>query len=321
VVQGDDPKTTSTPSDRRRSSSLSKPFSLTPVASTSTHSKQRKAQHPYWTHRSLRSLRKQRIIAARKKTQRPSALSRREWSDPAIDPGQVPKWKRRSDIALILMLLPAALFLLVFVSCWIKLASRGNVLFRQNRIGRGGKPFTIYKFRTMNPAAETSVHERYIETLIRSGRPMTKLDFAGDNRLIKGGCMIRMTSLDELPQLVNILRGEMSFVGPRPCMPCEMPFYDPEDHRRFTVLPGLTGLWQVARTPNTTFREMVAMDADYVLHASPWLDLTILIRTPASVLRQFTSYLKYKLNRTRARLHPSKPVRRAIAGFPETHGS
>jgi lipopolysaccharide/colanic/teichoic acid biosynthesis glycosyltransferase len=291
------------------------------VASTSTHSKQRKAQRPHWTHRPPRSLRKQRIIAARKNTQRPSALSRREWSEPAIDTGEIPKWKRRSDIALILLLLPVALFLLVFVSCWIKLVSHGNVLFRQSRIGQGGKPFTIYKFRTMNPAAATSVHERYIETLIKSGRPMTKLDFSGDNRLIKGGCMIRMTSLDELPQLLNILRGEMSLVGPRPCMPCEMPFYDPKDYGRFTVLPGLTGLWQVARTPDTTFREMVEMDTDYVLHASPWLDLTILMRTPASVLRQFTRYLNHTLNRTTARLHPSKPARRAVAAFPETHRS
>ncbi len=169
---------------------------------------------------------------------------------------------------------------------WIKAVSPGPVLFRQTRVGRGGVPFTIFKFRSMKVMAETSSHEAYTERLIRSNQPMTKLDLAGDPRLIKGGCLIRMSGLDELPQLLNVLRGEMSLVGPRPCMPNEFALYNKNQMGRFRVAPGLTGLWQVKRADSTTFREMVALDELYVDRLSPALDLKIVLETPGALIRQ-----------------------------------
>lgn len=186
-------------------------------------------------------------------------------------------------------MLPLTLVLVMIVFCWIKLVSRGPVIFRQTRIGRGGRPFTMYKFRTMKPGAGTAVHEAHVAHLIHTNRPMTKMD-CWDDRLIKGACFIRTFGLDELPQLINVLRGEMSLVGPRPCVPREFHFYDMEYARRFAVQPGLTGLWQVERTPFTTFREMAEMDLEYVDRLSPWTDFKILMRTPVSQVVQFASH-------------------------------
>jgi len=153
-------------------------------------------------------------------------------------------------------------------------------------VGRGGKSFMIYKFRSMKLRAETGVHEAHVEHLIRSNLPMTKLDLVGDSRLIKGGCLLRNSGLDELPQLLNVLRGEMSLVGPRPCLPGEFEFYGPQQRHRFQVQPGLTGLCQVSRTKSTTFREMVKLDDAYVDDLSPKMDFQILLRTPLALFRQ-----------------------------------
>lgn len=115
---------------------------------------------------------------------------------------------------------------------------------------------------------------------------MIKLDVSGDSRLIMGGCLIRTSGLDELPQFINVLRGEMSLVGPRPCLPKEYEFYPEHIRQRFTVQPGLTGIWQVCRTQSTTFREMVKMDNDYVGHLTLFADLGIILKTPLALLGQ-----------------------------------
>ncbi len=204
-----------------------------------------------------------------------------------------------------MIVLPLILVFALVVYCWIKAASPGQVLFRQTRIGRGGKPFTIYKFRSMQPHASTIPHELHTEHLIKSGGPMTKLDLVGDPRLIKGGCLIRMSGLDELPQLFNVLRGEMSLVGPRPCMPNEFELYGSDQKRRFSLRPGLTGLWQIRRTASTTFREMVAMDDDYARKLSLWLDLKIVAGTPAVLFRQIGRCRRMKVPKKTAKFTPA----------------
>ncbi len=185
-----------------------------------------------------------------------------------------------------LLVLPLVALLASLVYCWIQAVSPGGVLFRQTRIGRNGKPFTIYKFRSMKLRAPTHVHEAHVEHLIKSNLPMIKLDAAGDSRLIKGGRVIRNSCLDELPQLINVLRGEMSLVGPRPCLPKEFELYEEHQRHRFSVQPGLTGQWQVNRSDSTTFTEMVRMDDHYVDHLSPLTDLAIIVKTPLVLLAQ-----------------------------------
>jgi lipopolysaccharide/colanic/teichoic acid biosynthesis glycosyltransferase len=199
---------------------------------------------------------------------------------------EIPVWKRVTDVTLVLLILPIIAFFACIIYSWIKIVSPGHVLFRQTRIGRGGKPFTIYKFRSMKMLACMEVHEAHVEHLIKSNLPMTKLDRVGDSRLITGGCLIRNSGLDELPQFINVLRGEMSLVGPRPCLPKEFDLYDESQRHRFSVQPGLTGQWQVSRSDTTTFSEMVKMDDDYVDQYSPWLDLQIILKTPLALLKQ-----------------------------------
>ncbi len=197
----------------------------------------------------------------------------------------IPWGKRGFDLLLTLVMLPLLVLILPVLYCWIKLMSPGPFIYRQTRIGRGGKPFTMYKVRTMKPLAETTIHEDHVRHLVKTNQPLTKLDH-GDSRLIKGGCMIRMSGLDELPQLLNVLRGEMSLVGPRPCMSSEIPLYDEDHLGRFTVQPGLTGLWQVQRSKATTFRDMVAMDMEYAACLSLWTDFKIIMKTPLFLLVQ-----------------------------------
>lgn len=211
--------------------------------------------------------------------------------DGIIDKGlPIPAWKRGSDILLVLVILPIVALLATIVYCWIQLVSPGTVLFRQTRIGRCGKPFTIYKFRSMNLKASTNIHETHVEQLIQSNKPMVKLDVTGDSRLIRGGCLIRTSGLDELPQFINVLRGEMSVVGPRPCLPSEFELYNVHQLHRFSVQPGLTGLWQVSRTHLTTFSEMVKMDNDYVDHITLIADFRIILKTPFALLGQMKAW-------------------------------
>jgi lipopolysaccharide/colanic/teichoic acid biosynthesis glycosyltransferase len=164
--------------------------------------------------------------------------------------------------------------------------SRGPAIFRQERIGRNGRRFTLYKFRSMHLNADTSRHSRHFNHLVQSGGPMVKLDLLSDSRLIPLGCLLRAAGLDELPQLFNVLRGDMSLVGPRPCLPEEYRFFSRSQRVRFQALPGLTGIWQSEGKGVSTFSEMNEMDARYVKSASPLLDLAIICRTPLALLRQ-----------------------------------
>jgi exopolysaccharide production protein ExoY len=212
---------------------------------------------------------------------------RRSLSDthkPASNP--LPIWKRTLDVGCILFALPALLPLVVLIAAVIRMSSRGPVLFRQERIGLSGEPFVCLKFRTMKVEAETNSHETYVEKLIRSEVPMTKLDLSGDARVSPVGGFLRATGLDELPQLINVLKKEMSVIGPRPCLRYEYEKLRPQDRARFNAVPGLTGLWQVSGKNSTTFQQMIALDIEYGQNLSLAGDLRILWRTPAVLFHQ-----------------------------------
>lgn len=202
----------------------------------------------------------------------------------AADPVRVPLSKRALDICCVLIAVPTLLPLLVMIALLVKLSSRGPLLFKQERIGFLGRRFTLFKFRTMTVGADTGAHEKHVASLIESDGPMTKLDARGDKRLIPVGRWLRAAGLDELPQLINVWRGEMSLVGPRPCLPSEYEMYLPWQRERFNALPGLTGLWQVSGKNRTTFNEMIECDIRYVRTRSFWLDLKIMLKTIPTVI-------------------------------------
>jgi lipopolysaccharide/colanic/teichoic acid biosynthesis glycosyltransferase len=211
---------------------------------------------------------------------------------------RVPLWKRSLDVTLILLTLPIWLVVMLVLAAWIKIVSPGPVFFRQDRVGFRGNRFMILKFRTMKVNVETQTHERHLEQLIQQNAPMTKLDAAGDPRIIRGGRLIRATGLDELPQILNVLLGEMSLVGPRPCTVKEFDRYLPWHKERVNAAPGLTGYWQVNGKNKTTFAEMIEMDILYSKEMSIWLDLRIMLKTPVAIAKQ--------LLETRARRNLSK---------------
>jgi len=199
---------------------------------------------------------------------------------------QVPGWKSALDITCILLALPIWLPLIILLMVVTRLASPGPIFYRQKRVGLGGKHFLIWKFRTMKVSAETESHERHLEELIRINCPMTKLDAYGDPRLAPFGRILRASGLDELPQIFNVLCGEMSLVGPRPCLPNEFAHYQPWQRERVNGLPGLTGYWQVNGKNKTTFNEMIAMDLFYLKNLSFLMDLKILFKTCAVIAGQ-----------------------------------
>jgi exopolysaccharide production protein ExoY len=201
-------------------------------------------------------------------------------------PVQIPRWKRGLDVICILAALPLLLPVMLIVVVIIKSGSAGPVLFRQQRVGFGGQRFMCLKFRTMASRADTTAHEEYCQRLIDSDLPMAKMDVHGDRRLIPFGRQLRVCGLDELPQIINVLRGEMSLVGPRPCLPCEYEKHLPWQKERFRTLPGLTGLWQVSGKNTTTFSEMICLDLWYDRDKSLWLDLKIMFRTIPALTAQ-----------------------------------
>lgn len=201
-------------------------------------------------------------------------------------------WKRILDVALILLLLPVVLPVAALISLLIAVVSSGPILFKQERVGLQGRLFVCLKFRTMHMGAAATAHQGHLDHLIESDAPMVKLDARGDSRIIPFGSWLRSSGLDELPQLINVLRGDMSLVGPRPCLPYESPKYRPWQRERFDTLPGLTGLWQVNGKNRTTFNEMVALDIEYVRRKCLWLDLRIMLRTPPVLLRQVRDYYR-----------------------------
>ncbi len=210
----------------------------------------------------------------------------------------LPFWKRTLDLVCLALSLPVTLPLVLCIAAYIKLTSRGPVIFRQERVGYRGRRFTCFKFRTMRVNTEVASHQRHLNQLIHSDAPMTKLDAKGDPRLIPGGALLRATGLDELPQLINVFQADMSLVGPRPCVPYEYEEFSDWDKQRFEAVPGLTGLWQVNGKNRTTFRQMIALDIQYARTKSLWLDLTIMFKTFSALKTQVTE----------TRVPVSKPV-------------
>jgi lipopolysaccharide/colanic/teichoic acid biosynthesis glycosyltransferase len=214
----------------------------------------------------------------------------------------IPKWKRPLDLLLLFTLSPIVVLLVCFLSALITLVSRGPVLFVQERVGFRGQRFRLFKFRTMHLNADSDIHANYLASLMDENVPMQKLDASGDKRLIPLGRYMRASGLDELPQLINVLRGEMSIVGPRPCTTYEYERYQPRHKQRFRALPGLTGLWQVNGKNRTTFEEMIEMDIRYADRATLWLDLKIVAKTPQTLLEQIWEPMRNSKGRERRSL-------------------
>jgi lipopolysaccharide/colanic/teichoic acid biosynthesis glycosyltransferase len=185
---------------------------------------------------------------------------------------------------IILLLSP----LLLALAIAIRLGSRGPALFRQRRVGYGQREFTVLKFRSMRSDADPRGHRDYVTALIKgsnaNGGRKDLYKLAVDDRITPIGRWIRRWSLDELPQLFNVVTGDMALVGPRPAIPYEVAEYPNWYLDRFTVKPGLTGLWQVSGRNERTYEEMVRLDIDYAERRSLLLDLSILARTPLTVL-------------------------------------
>ena len=208
--------------------------------------------------------------------------------------------KRCTDVCLagVMLLLLSPLFLLI--AMLIKIDSRGPVFFTHERVGakRQGRDrksiwvvttFGMHKFRSMYQNANPSVHEAYIREFVEGrARPSEgndgKFKLTNDSRVTRIGRLLRRTSLDELPQLFNVLKGQMSLVGPRPVPLYEVACYRNGEHKRLAALPGITGLWQVNGRCRVSFEEMIRMDVEYIRNASLWLDLRILLRTIPAVL-------------------------------------
>ncbi|MBV9241238.1 MAG: sugar transferase [Acidobacteria bacterium] len=180
-----------------------------------------------------------------------------------------------TSIGLILLALPMALIALV-----IKLTSKGRVLYKQTRIGKGCQPFVFYKFRTMYEDAGDELHKDFAAKFIGGNGSHDRVKkMTDDPRITPFGRYLRRTSLDELPQLFNVLKGDMSLVGPRPCMPYELERYEEWHRRRLSVVPGCTGLWQVAGRSAVDFNDMVILDLFYIDNMSPLFDLRIIFKT------------------------------------------
>jgi lipopolysaccharide/colanic/teichoic acid biosynthesis glycosyltransferase len=210
-----------------------------------------------------------------------------------------PVWKRLMDISFICLSAPVVLPIMAVLAAYIKLVSKGPIFFTQERVGFQGSRFTCYKFRSMKPNADVSGHKDHTTHLIRSSHvPMIKLDATGDSRLIPFGSLIRASGVDELPQLLNVLKGEMSLVGPRPCVPYEYENYMDWQKKRFNAVPGLTGLWQVSGKNLTTFNEMINMDIQYGQNLSLWQDLKIIAKTIPALFA--LAYRTKKLTKARA---------------------
>lgn len=194
--------------------------------------------------------------------------------------------KRVLDVVLAALLLLILSPLLALVALAVRLDSAGPIIITQTRVGRGGRFFPFFKFRSMYQDAE----QRHAEMQARFGVDEPTFKHKRDPRRTRVGRLIRKMSIDELPQLLNVLRGEMSLVGPRPALPSEVARYEAWHHKRFDVLPGMTGLWQVSGRSDLNFDEMVLMDTYYIDNWSPVLDVKILLHTPGAVLTMRGAY-------------------------------
>jgi lipopolysaccharide/colanic/teichoic acid biosynthesis glycosyltransferase len=213
----------------------------------------------------------------------------------------LPAWKRIIDVFGSFMAIVLFCPLFILIAVYIKLVSRGPILYRQERVGYLGHPFTILKFRTMKANADCDIHRSHLKKLINGDKVLTKLDQETDCRWIPLAGLIRKTCLDELPQLLNVLKGEMSLVGPRPVLFYEAEEYSLWQRQRFHAVPGMTGLWQVSGKNRLTFSQMMRLDARYSKKCNFLLDLLIFIKTIPAILRDLKDSVRDKLTS-----HPQK---------------
>lgn len=188
-------------------------------------------------------------------------------------------WKRPLDLAVGLLALVVAGPIFLIIAALVRLSSPGSVFFAQTRIGKNGQPFKMYKFRSMYIDAEA----RRAEVLAQSDREGICFKSKNDPRITPVGRWLRRLSLDELPQILNVIKGDMSLVGPRPALPSEVAVYPARAMQRLSVLPGITGLWQVSGRAEIGFDEMVEMDIHYARNAGLITDLSIMLRTFGAV--------------------------------------
>jgi exopolysaccharide production protein ExoY len=206
----------------------------------------------------------------------------------AAAPHSSPRYKRPLDLALAALLVVLSAPVTMLVAIIVKLTSAGPVLFRQERLGRNGRPFTMYKFRTMYEGAEASPHREYFEQY-RQGIPAPGqkgqvFKLQRDPRITPLGRPLRRLGLDELPQLFNVIFGDMSLVGPRPALGYEVKRYSERDLLRLSVKPGITGLWQIKGRDVVNFMSMIDLDLEYVRKQALGLDLVILLATIPSLV-------------------------------------
>ncbi len=209
---------------------------------------------------------------------------------------KVPGWKRALDVCVSALMLVFVSPVFLLTALFLKIVSPGPVFFKQTRIGYKGRPFMLYKFRTMKYENNQTFHGKHAQSFIKDGNvPMVKLD-GRDPRIFFGGHVLRKTCIDELPQLWNILRGDMSLVGPRPCIPYEAQEYLRWHTHRFDTMPGLSGLWQVSGKNKLTFKQMIRLDITYCQHITPLGDLAIILRTPFAIVKMIVESVIDKRN-------------------------
>ncbi|MDT4925235.1 MAG: hypothetical protein QOG01_2948 [Pseudonocardiales bacterium] len=197
--------------------------------------------------------------------------------------------KRAFDLTFALTCLVVLCPFLLVIAVLVRMSSPGGALFRQTRVGRYGRPFTILKFRTMRTGCSDEIHRNYVQNQLGSPAPVPSgehgyFKIEDDPRVTRLGRLLRRTSLDELPQLFNVVRGDMSLVGPRPALPWEAELFGSVHHARFLLPPGITGLWQVSGRSRLTMRTGLELDLEYVRDRTFLLDLVILIKTIPAVL-------------------------------------
>lgn len=197
-------------------------------------------------------------------------------------------FKRLFDVFFGCLLLVLLVPLLIVIAVLVKLTSSGPVLFRQERIGRFGRPFVMYKFRTMAHGADSSVHERYFQEYVKGmsapGEDRGVFKLRRDSRVTPIGGVLRRFALDEIPQLINVVKGDMSLVGPRPPLDYEVQLYSPRDLQRLSVMPGMTGIWQIRGRDSVDFSAMVDLDLEYIRRQSLLLDFAIVLATVPALI-------------------------------------
>jgi lipopolysaccharide/colanic/teichoic acid biosynthesis glycosyltransferase len=220
----------------------------------------------------------------------------------------IPLWKRALDIFGSVVGLTLLWPLFLIIGLYIKIVSPGPVFFKQQRVGQGGKLFTFFKFRTMKYGNDQTTHQQHIVMRIRSGESLEKLD-DHDRRIIPGGKLLRRACIDELPQLINVLKGEMSLVGPRPCLPYEAQEFLLWHTHRFDAVPGMTGLWQVSGKNKLTFTRMIRLDISYTENLSLPNDILILLRTVPAIAQMVAEAIVRRIKKDVPITAPRESIR------------